>query len=521
MKKFISILLCLAMLFSFTSVAFAADESDLPIIYLAGRNNTDIYNEDGTMVFNPATLNRTEYILDAAGPVLKELGKAIVSGDYSDYVDSLVNATAPIYEGLKLDSNGNADDTHIEWDYKTVAIDKNASTFDFKYDWRLSPIEIADQLDAYIERILEVTGKDGVNIHCRCLGVNFAMTYVMKSYNGDYAHPFRVRNIMLNTSALAGYITLGALMSGSVKIDPDAADRFVTDYLNDSDMFDDPAVAMFAYSLVSILNYANVLDFGVDLVQKIIDDILDELIPKLALCCYGGYPSYWSMVSDEYYDKAKAAVFNTDELRNEYKVFIEKIDAYHSLMNDINPDTGKPLYEEFLTKLESEGVGVAVLAKYGKTCMPLFEGSEITGDARGTVTELAFGANATDVGKSFSQDYINEATAKGTYKYISPDKSVDASTCLFPDTTWFIKNVGHSDFPAYVNELFKEFCRNGGEMTVFDNESYPQYLNYVDGKVVVDGGDNADGKWTNDPIKLLFRLLTGLVAIIQKLFTKA
>lgn len=522
MKKLISIVLCLAMLFSFTSVAFAADESDLPVIYLAGRNNTDIYKSDGTVAFNPATLNRTEYILNATKPVLTELGKALISGDYSAYVDSLVDATAPIYEDIKLDSDGNADGTYIAWDYKTVAIDKNASTFDFKYDWRLSPIEVADQLDAFIERVLEVTGKDGVNIHCRCLGVNFAMTYVKKSYDGDYAHPFRVRNIMLNTSALAGYITLGALMSGSVEIDPDVADRFVTDYLSDSDMFDDPALAMFAYSLVSILNYADVLDLGVDFVQNIIDDILDELVPKLALCCYGGYTSYWSMVSDEYYDKAKAAVFNTDELKEEYKVFIEKIDAYHALMSDINPDTNKPLYEEFLTKLKSEGVGIAVVAKYGKICMPLFEDSEITGDARGTVIEMSFGANATDVGKTFSEDYINNAIANGTDKYISPDKTVDASTALFPETTWFVKNVGHSEFPNYFNDLFKEFCRSGGTMTVFDNEAYPQYLNKVNGSVIADEDDgDTSSKWTNNPIKLLFRLLTGLVAFFQKLFNRS
>lgn len=521
MKKLISIVLCLIMLFSFTSVAFAADEGDLPIIYLAGRGNENIYKADGTLASNPATLDRGEYIKNSVGPVLKELGKALVSGDYSDYIDSLVASTAPIYEDIALNSSGEPENgTHIQWDYKTVAIDKNAKTFDFKYDWRLSPIEVADQMDGYIERVLEETGAKGVNIHCRCLGVNFAMTYVMKSYSGEYDHPFRVKNIMLNTGGLAGYITLGALMSGSVKIDADAADRFVTDYLSGGNMIDDPAAAMLAYSFVSILNYANVLDLGVDFVQKIIDKILDELVPKLALCCYGGYLSYWSMISDEYYDKAKDAVFNTDALKQEYKVFIEKIDAYHELLGDINEKTGRPIYEDLLLKLKDEGVGIAVIAKYGAPGVPMFEGSEVTGDVRGTVTELSLGAVGTNIGSTFSQKYLDEAKSNGTDKYISPDRTVDASTCLFADTTWFIKNIKHNQFPDFFNELFRDFCRSGGTMTVFDNEKYPQYFDYSDGKVVIDDKGEEEFKWTNDPIKLLFRIFSALVTLVMNLFKR-
>ncbi len=521
MKKLLCAVLCLAMLMSFAVLAFAEDESQLPTIYLSGKANETLYKADGTVCFNPDHLDRGGYIKDAAGPVLEELGKALVTGDYSAYVDSLVNATAPIYEDIDVDSDGNASNgTHIKWDYKTVAIDKNAKTFHFKYDWRLSPMEVADQMDVYIERVIAATGAKGVNIHCRCLGVNMAMTYVAKSYNGDYGHEFRVKNIMLNTGGLAGYITLGSLLSGSIEFNPDTIDRFVTDFLDGGTLIEDPAIAMFAYTLVSLFNYAEVLDFGVDFIQGIIDKISDELISPLALCCYGGYPSYWSMVSDKFYDKAINKVFNTPELKEEYKVFIEKTDAYHALLGDINEETGRPLYEELLLNLKADGVGVAVVAKYGAPSVPLFADSEITGDVRGTVTEISFGATGTEIGKTFSEDYIKAAEEKGTAKYISPDKTVDASTALFPDTTWFIKNIAHDQFPAFFNTLFDEFCRNDGKMTVFDNEKYPQYFDYVNGTVIIDEGEAEDFSWTNDPIKLLFRFLTGLISLLTRLFTK-
>lgn len=522
MKKALSFLLCLIMVFGLSAPAFAADESSLPTIYLSGKANTPIYMGDGTLASNPDHLDRAGYIKEAAGPVLEELAVALLTDDYSAYVDSLVNATAPIYEDLILDSDGNAQfGTHINWDYRTAGIDKNAKTIHFYYDWRLSPMEIADQLDVFIERVLKATGKDGVNIHCRCMGSNFAMTYIAKSYNNYYDHPFRVRNVMLNTSGLAGYLTFEALVSGSVEISPDAVDRFVYDYLNGGELIEDPVTASLVVTLISLFNYAKVLGLGTDFVSDIFNRIAPELMPKLALCCYGGYLSYWSMVSDKYYDKAKAIVFSTAELQEEYKVFIEKIDAYHEFMADTNKETGKPLYEELLLDLKEKNVGIAVVAKYGSPCVPLFADSEITGDVRGTVTGFSFGAVGTNVGTVFSDEYLALAEANGTLKYISPDKTVDASTGLFRDTTWFIKNIKHDNFPAIFNVIFEKFCASDGLMTVWSDPEYPQYFDLVDGKVVIDDGSDAeDTSWTNNPFALLIRLFTALFNKLRSVFFK-
>lgn len=55
MKKFLSVLLSLIMLFSaFSLVAAAAVEAkkaDIPVIYLKGRNNRTIFKTDGTPCF--------------------------------------------------------------------------------------------------------------------------------------------------------------------------------------------------------------------------------------------------------------------------------------------------------------------------------------------------------------------------------------------------------------------------------------------------------------------------------------
>lgn len=104
------------------------------------------------------------------------------------------------------------------------------------------------------------------------------------------------------------------LVSGSIEFTPDTIDRFVYDFLNDGNLVEDPAIASLAVSLVSLFNYAQVLGLGTEFVAEIFNKIAPELMPKLALCCYGAYLSYWSMVSDKYYDKAKSIVFSTPEL---------------------------------------------------------------------------------------------------------------------------------------------------------------------------------------------------------------
>ena len=62
--------------------------------------------------------------------------------------------------------------------------------------------------------------------------------------------------------------------------------------------------------------------------------------------------------------------------------------------------------------------------------------------------------------------------------YKAADGVIDASTCMFPDTTWFIKNMPHvgcnrgSAFAEMLQWLFSQ-----DEMpTVFSDARYPQFL---------------------------------------------
>ena len=512
MRKALSVILCVIMMFSMAVPAFAAEK--VVTIYIAGRGTADLLDAEGNLLTNQSNIDRVSYIKDAAPAVVDQLAIALMTGRYDGYIQSLVDAFAPIYEDTILDKNGEiSDGSHIEWDYKTAPIvltkDYGIPAYPFFYDWRISPIEIADQLNHYIDRVMRATGAKKVNIYSRCYGVNVAMTYVTKSLQGEY--PFVLKHMVHDTPGLGGYLLVAGLLSGSIVFDADKIDRFVTYYLNGSELFDDPALEAFAAAMVSILNTAKVLGYGTEVIEDIYKNVCPELISRIALCStYGRTLAYWAMMG-EYYEEAMNTVFYTQELKDEYAGLIEKADEYYELLIKDNA------YVDVLEALYDKGVRFAVFAKYGKVTFPLFEDSEITGDVRGTVIDASYGATAVEYGKTLSKDYIEAAKLNGTDKYISADLQIDASTCLFPDTTWFIKNIEHDNFPAKIAQLGKAFFDSDGTLTVW-NSSLPQFMDYKTNYAEVEPDENF--AWTNNPLKNLFRFLTAFIEFFGKYFDK-
>lgn len=555
MKKFLSLILSALIIFTVAIPAFAVtDEGKLPVIYIYGKQNTPVYklDENGNWLLDekgnrvqadnvntPLGMTREEYILTQVEPVIKELVPAFLTDDYSKYIDTLVDAFRPVYEDSVLNKDGTSSNTAIDWDYSVQQPTVGAGGlkyYYFRYDWRYSPYDTADKLHQFVEYVCAKEKVEKVNIHARCYGSNVAMAYIAKSEAGAYNTPFRINNLALNTTPIAGYIVVGALMSGSLVFNPDTMDRYITLYLNGNDIFEDPTMEMLAVTLISVTNQIKLLGFGLDIVQGIYDKIADEVVPALALVSYGTFPSYWSMIGDKYYEKAKKMVFKTTAAEGEYAEFIKKIDAYHSLLGKMDPETGKYLYELVLERCKEKfGMKTCILAKYGYQSFPFFENSEMSGDARGTVTELSLGALGNVINETFTAKELESIKALDGYdeKYLSPDKQVYAGTCLFPDTTWFSKNLRHMDL-LQIDPIVTEFFLSDGTLTVHSDERYPQFFNYDNGKFVeveaVGGGNsgNGDGNngnsgspvWTDNPFLVFIRFFTAILNFFTSLFKR-
>lgn len=110
MKKFLSILLCFLMIFSLAVPAFAANGEKAVTVYVRGRGTAQLLDKDGNPLSDQRNIDRLGYLTEHMTPVLKELAAALITDDYSGYIDSFEEAFAPIYADNLLDKNGEVTD---------------------------------------------------------------------------------------------------------------------------------------------------------------------------------------------------------------------------------------------------------------------------------------------------------------------------------------------------------------------------------------------------------------------------
>lgn len=515
-KKTLSLLLCLVMTVAIMAPAASAANNPYPIVYLEGYG-ANLYTEDGNTSSEqiyPTGADVGATIKEALMPCLKELANGLVTDNYDKYADALYNAAAPIWKDLVLNKDGTAKDgsgdSFINGNLIWKSYSAELSGYRFAYDWRLSPYDIADELKVYIDNVMSATGKDKVNLVGRCLGGNMITAYLAKYTDHAKEH---VDSVMLYVTSSNGIKVLDALFTGEIVLDENNIERFADYLFNNKVIISDPDLKSLVDTLVPFLNEIKVLGLGMDALQLIVDKVKDNLIPRLGLACYVGFPSFWSMVSADKYIQARDYIFK-DGREVEYAGMVEKLDAYYynvQLKMDETFDT-----------LEEAGVDFGVIAKYNVPSLPLYAEADEQADFFTGISNASLGATAAPLDKTLSDSYINSLTDK---KYVSPDKKIDASTCRFPDTTWFVKNIVHDDFPDSLHNFIAKFINSNGTMTVFtDTVNYPQYLDYniEDGSVtpIVGTDPEVPEPGSNEKrFSAFIRFFTTILNFFRKLFS--
>ena len=471
MKKVLSLVLSLLMLVSVMAPAASAANHPYPIVYVEGYGDP-LYMEDGntsSKEIYPTGADIGGTVKEAIMPCLKELANGFVTDNYDKYADALYNAAAPIWADLVLNKDGTAKGNSGDAlpngvpHYKNYTDNGALAGYKFGYDWRLSPMDTADELLTYIENVKIATGKDKVALVGRCLGGNIVSAYLAKY--PDHAKD-NVDTVMLYVTSSNGIKLLDAFFTGEIVLDENNIERFADYLFNNKVVISDPDIKSLVDTLVPFLNEIKVLGLGVDALQFIVDKVKDNLVPRLGLACYLGFPSFWSMISADKYLQAKAYMFS-GERATEYAGMIEKLDDYYYNV--------QLKLDDVINNLEAAGVKFGVVAKYNVPSLPLYAEADEQADFFTGIENASLGATAAKLDKTLSDSYINSLADK---KYVSPDKKIDASTCRFPDKTWFIKDISHDDFPDSVSYLIADFINSHGTMTVFDKEEYPQYLQY-------------------------------------------
>lgn len=517
MKKFVSVLLSVLMLMTIAVPGMNVLAAEKQVtVYIEGYGHS-LYADNN----NPTEENRifpTESILEPLMGIFNDLTKdlvnGLVTGDYTEYCDRIYNAIAPAYADVKLDKNGEASDGSGFGDnmltkrYSTPNyVDGNNIKVTFEYDWRLSVEHNAAILEQFIDRVCREQGVKKVNLLGRCLGGNIVSAYLQNGKNLD-----KINNVVMLIASTEGVDFIGALFSGKIKLDAECVDNWANFFLEEEGFIEDPAMNDFVTSLISFVNQIRVLGFGLDFVQTILDEVKENVLARTVRDTYGSFPSFWAMVSDEYFDDAINFIFSTPELKTEYAGLIEKAKSYH--------DNVQVNARARMTELKGQGKDFLIISKYNYANFPLSKDAAAQSDGTALTTATSFGAYCAPHEKTLSKSYI-DSMSEESKKYLSPDNMIDASSCLFPDTTWFIKNCYHNNFPASMDRLIVRFYSTDGMNVFIDTETYPQFVDYSKetGEITpVEGPDDLPTE-TEERFSAFIRFFTNLLNFIRKLFS--
>ncbi len=511
-QKVLALVLVFAVLISFASItASAFSYTDVPTVYLYGYGsilNADKTDTSSKQIY-PVTIPNS-FASDVLDKVKGPLSKGIFLHNWEDFHRVVIDTVCGLYEDAALDQNGelhnNSGNRYANYTYplndRKGENGYELNTYNYSFDWRLDPFEVAAGLKEFIEQVCKATGYDRVNLMGRCLGCNIILAYV-QAYGFD-----RVDQICFYAPGFQGFECIGALFSGEINLDPDA----IPDFLDHSARAqyggeDNPTYDLLVTAL-EFLNAAKTLDVAKPVFDNyLIPEFRKYILPEILRRTFGTFPSFWSFVGDEYYAKAKQTVFGGYE--ETYGGIIEKADRYH---NDVM-ENAKEIIQ---TGLE-QGVETYIVCKYGSRMGPVLKNADVQGDSTVTTANSSFGATTAPLYGTLSDSFISGIQSENGAKYLSPDHQIDATSCLLPDHTWFIKNLYHHELPESVHEMIAALFDYDGYTSVCDLEEYPQFLIYDRNQKTISplGGDSSTVKAPNysffkkliELFKLIFSLL--------------
>lgn len=475
MKKLFPLLLIFCLLLTAVSPAFTASAETVyyPNVHLRG-NGAEIIDENGNVVYD------FDVSMDQVKAIAKRVLPLLLKNDLDAYYRAFGEEMSKLYDRALLDENGDPKygtnisaeklrDNEVAMTQNRVGQDGRYATsaYTFWYDWRLDPLKTAEDLDAYIDGVLAATGKDKINLNSACLGSTILLAYLSR-YGAD-----KLNAIGFQHAVGFGCELVDETFSGKINIDADAAARFEGDYFVAGLLKENEILKTFLDETIALLQASGDLDRLTTLfMHGLYDKLYEGLAPELALASFATWPSYWSMVTAEHYQSTKTFIFGQpgSERYTRYAGLIEKLDNYDAAVRQqIVP---------LIATAKENGAKLVIVARYGLQMPPLYESADETGDVWVSVRYASLGATASKVNETLTDAYIGRRTALGFGKYISPDRMIDASTCAFPDNTWFIKGAIHNDPVLGVDTLYDNVFDVTEDVTVATNAAYPQFLVY-------------------------------------------
>lgn len=454
MKKLLAFVLAVVIAIIPVLSVCAETDSAVPIINVHGLMSTEIFldaqDPDSMRVWPPSK----DGILTAVKDTVPALLKLGVTKNWDTFNKELTSIARELFDPSILDPSGTVTNgSGIVFEYPSKdSINKN-SNLDFKYDWRIDPIEVASQLNDFIDYVLEASGCSQVNINAHSLGGVITTTYLTV-----YGYQ-KVRGVVLNSTAVYGETYTGELLTGKMVIDADALESYL------GYTFDNNEYETLINESIKILNDAGVLDIAEKLGNGLLEHSFEAVCAGSVLPLFAGWLSIWAMVPDDMIDEAMDFVFDYAYKNSDvdYSGVKAKVENYNNLVRKNKTQTLKKF---------NDNANLYVISRYGYSSIPITPSYSVISDGVIDAKYTSFGATVSNYGETLSEDYLASVPAE----FVSPDRSIDASTCLFPKQTWFIKDIKHSYTCDSFDEMVVTLLEYDGQATVDTFNKYPRFL---------------------------------------------
>lgn len=505
-KILISVILCLTVAFCTLIPAFAT-EPKTAFIVVSGMNTFPLY-KDGEKVF-PTT---AKTIAKLASKIILPLVGFFADGDYDKLGDSLFPAAAEAFDDLACNPDGNSkhdittdlfplsagnypdsfmNEVKDEGGVVKAGIEAfgEDNTYFFNYDWRLDPLKHADELNKFIKNVKAETKCDRVALAAFSMGGTVTLSYLYKYGSKD------VDSVSLCSTAFQGTSCMGSMFSGELSVDAYGLIRRMAqltrnDFLDELVMLIDNSLEAYKIN-ASIDGYIN----------GILSKLNDRLYKELIIPVFGYMPGLWALVDARNYEESKNFMLAVADSE-----LIKAIDEYHY-------NVQAKAYD--ILKAAEKDTNIYITAQYNMQGLPVSDTStNSNNDFLIDVGYASGGAISSKLGGTLPDSYT-QAKADG-HNHLSADRQLDASTCMFPDQTWFIRDMAHVDYNVGESTDFLIWlAKSEKQLTVYDSGVYPQFMKY-------NSKDNTLSPVTDELLKptaigRIFDFLTKLIELSAKI----
>lgn len=481
-KKIVSVILAITL----AIVAFVMPVSAAkvyPLVIVDGIFSTPLYSNVGTDEQAPA------FATDDAAleEMIKEIAGSFIGGcisygvekkDYDAFADKLYPVVNKYLKPIGFNPDGTpVDDTvgfvqntkpmsqYTEEEKAGLSVFADAyakefgedNVYNFSYDWRVSPIDSAEQLEAYIDNLKEEIGVKKVNVVAHSMGATVVLAYLAKCGGSS------IRNLVFTSPAWQGTTLAGDLAKNNIQFDMFAMENFLVQLANVS-----ATTHITAFIISYIATYDGLTKEYAGDINQAVTGILPRLYTDTVIPYIAGMPGFWSLIPDEDIKAGKDFLFP-----NGMDAALEaKINAYNEIQKD-----AKTIVEDAM----DDGMTFGIVVGYNCQMIPLNKSYEQS-DTIIDVKHASGGATCSKYLQAFD-DWTNiyKQEVKDGHNHVSWDYKIDASTCMFPEQTWFYKNLQHNAYNVDygTTDLVMWLLSADEQMTIeSDKENYPQFSLY-------------------------------------------